>query len=210
MNTPEQSPDDDRWTSSMVLAMLASRGVSTAGARFESRQLRDWLPGMRDARRFGNTMQTLTRNGFVTQRMLVDRKTAESFAEYTVTAAGAAAIVKVAAGLARRSGPKGPHGKDRVVPPGSFAARLWALMRARGMLDAITAAETLVDAGGDVDRARRNAQRYMARWATAGAVTRSQRRVAGGAMRYVLVRDTPEPPAWTPKAQARAHAEGCA
>lgn len=195
--------EDLRWTSAAVLVTLAARGLGK-GDTFTSTQLRAWVPGLGEGNRFKRAMATLEANQFFTFRMHTEPGNAQSHAVYTVTPTGAEAIKAAASGAIRKSGPKGPHGKDRVVPPNTFAARLWALMRARRMLDTETAAATLVDAGQDVSKAARTAQRYLARWTSTGALAISKQRLPSGCKRYVLVTDSPTPPAWTDKAKARA------
>lgn len=195
--------EDLRWTSAAVLVALAARGLGK-GDTFTSTQLRAWVPGLREGNRFKRAMATLEANQFFSYRMHTEPGNAQSHAVYTVTPTGAEAIKAAASGAMRKSGPKGPHGKDRVVPPSTFAARLWALMRARQMLDTETAAATLVDAGDDVAKAAKTAQRYLARWTSTGALAVSKQRMPGGCKRYVLLKDSPMPPAWTEKAKARA------
>lgn len=202
---PPQQPQggDLRWTSAAVLVALAERGLK-AGDSCTSRQLRAWVPQLRTGQRLKHAAETLSGNGYLKAKPGLDAKTGVSFTTYTITSTGAEAVKAAAAGKQLKSGPKGPHGQDRAVPPTTFAARLWALMRARGMLDTDTAAATLVDAGGDVATAAKTAQRYFARWASTGALAESAQRLPGGRKRYVLVKDCgPNPPAWTPKAQAR-------
>lgn len=199
----QSAGEDLRWTSAAVLVALAERGLK-AGDSFTSRQLRAWVPQFRSGQRMKYSMETLSGNGYVRSAPCFDKKSCQNFTTYTITSTGAEAIKSAAAGRQLKSGPKGPHSQNRAVPPTTFAARLWSLMRARGMLDTETAAATLVDAGGDVATAAKNAQRYFARWASAGALTESSHRLPGGRKRYVLVKDSgPTPPAWTPKAKAR-------
>ncbi len=195
--------EDLRWTSAAVLVALAARGF-TAGKRFTNKELREWVPQLKAGHRFKHAVETLADNAFITSERLPFIEAADMLVLYTVTKTGAEAIKAAAGGALRKSGPKGPHGKDRTVPLDTFAARLWALMRARQMLDTESAAATLVDAGGDVATAAKTAQRYLARWASTGALAESKHRLPGGCKRYVLVQDSPTPPAWTPKAKARA------
>lgn len=197
--------EDLRWTSAAVLVALAARGLDK-GDTFTSTQLRAWVPALKEGNRFKRAMATLEANQFFSYRMHTEPGSAQSQAVYTVTTTGAEAIKAAASGTVRKSGPKGPHGKNRAVPPSTFAARLWALMRARQMLDTETAAATLVDAGQDVAKAAKTAQRYLARWSSTGALAVSKQRMPGGCKRYVLLKDSPEPPAWTEKAKARAAA----
>lgn len=194
---------DVRWVAAAVLRALAERGIAK-GQQFTSNDLRAWVPGLKVRAKLKHANATLIASGFVNHNMHVVGAT--SMGRYTLTAAGLEAVKAAAAGQQLRSGPKGPHSVDRTVGEGTFAARLWRLLRARQMLDTGTAAETLVDAGSDdsaVDRAAKTAQRYLARWASTGAVKESAQRLANGRKRYVLITDTPNPPAWTPKAKAR-------
>lgn len=195
--------EDQRWTSSALLVALAARGFK-AGDCFTAAQAREWVPALREGQRIKQAVQTLFNNQFVNSRRYIDHETGDTVTEYTLTTVGGEAVKAAKAGAVHASGPKGPHGKNRKVPADTFAARLWALMRARQMLDSDTAASTLVDAGDDYATAMKNAQRYLANWAKTGAITESRKRLAGNRKRYVLVNDTPEPPAWTPKARSRA------
>lgn len=204
MTAANAEPAEDlRWTSAAVLVALAARGF-TSGKRFTNKELREWVPQLKVGRRFKHAVETLVDNAFITSERLPFIDAADMLVRYTVTKTGAEAVKAAAGGALRKSGPKGPHTKDRAVAPTTFAARLWALMRARQMLDTETAAATLVDAGDDVAKAAKTAQRYLARWASTGALTESKHRMPGGCKRYVLVKDSPTPPAWTSKAVARA------
>lgn len=206
MGAPQQiDAANSRWVTSAVLVALAARLVHKGGT-FTSADLRAWVPGIKVQAQCKSAAATLQRCGFVTSEMRLD-KHGKSYARYTVTAEGEAAIKAVAGGQRHASGPKGPHQANRTVGSQTFAARLWALLRARGMLDGETAAATLVDAGQDVATAASTARRYLARWASTGAVMASRKREANGCKRFVLVNDCgPTPPAWTPKARARAGA----
>lgn len=194
--------EDLRWTSSALLVALAARDFK-AGHAFTADMAREWVPALAQGRRLKHAIETLTDNQFVTSRGFVIPETGKNVTEYTLTPVGGEAVKAAKSGQTRASGPKGPHSKDRKVPPATFAMRLWSLMRARRILDSDTAANTLVDAGGDCAVAMKTAQRYLANWAKTGAITESRQRLEGNRKRYVLVRDTPEPPAWTPKARAR-------
>lgn len=202
--------EDQRWTSSALLVALAVRGLK-AGDSFTAAQARKWVPQLQQGQRMKQAVQTLFNNQFVNSRRYIDQDTGDTVTEYTLTAVGGEAVKSARAGAVHASGPKGPHSCNRKVPAGTFASRLWALMRARRMLDSDTAASTLVDAGDDYAVAMKNAQRYLANWAKTGAIVESKQRLAGNRKRYVLINDTPEPPAWTPKARARnAQGEGTA
>jgi hypothetical protein len=194
--------EDLRWTSSALLVALAARDFK-AGHAFTADMAREWVPALSQGRRLKHAIETLTDNQFITSRVFIDKANARTVTEYTLTQVGGEAVKTAKAGHMRASGPKGPHTKDRKVPPAAFAMRLWSLMRARQVLDSDTAASTLVDAGGDCAVAMKTAQRYFANWAKTGAITESKHRLEGNRKRYVLVKDTPEPPAWTPKAKAR-------
>lgn len=208
--TVSPAGDSVRWVTGATLAALAARGLGK-GAVFTSRDLRQWIPQLK-SNSLGHAVETLIASGFVEHsRRVVAGSQAETLGHYTVTPQGDEAIKAAMGGASFKSGPKGPHSKDRLVPAQSFAFRLWALMRARRMLDSDSAAATLVDAGEDVAKAAKNAQRYFKRWASTGAIQESKHRLQGGRKRYVLVADCgPTPPAWTPKARARRSASSSA
>lgn len=198
---------DLRWVTSAVLVALAGRDKS-AGDTFTSQDMLQWVPSLTLAQR-KHAAHTLISMGFVTQETRIGER-ARSYSLYTITAEGEAAIKAIAQGEKLTSGPKGPHQVDRQPGSQTFAVRLWALMRARTILDSETAAETLVDAGDDtaIAKASKNAQRYLARWASTGALSAGREREANGCKRYVLTKDCgPMPPAWTPKAKARQAAQ---
>ncbi len=184
---------DVRWVSAAVLAALAARGLGK-GDKFTSQDLLAWVPGLKAERKRTHATTTLCRLGFVTY------KQRKGWGEYTVTAVGAEAVLVAAQGQLRKSGPKGPHGHRNAARPHSLAARLWALIRARKLLDADTAASLLVDAGADVATAAKTISRYLYRWAGAGYLQESAQRVGAvgtgnGFKRYVLVKDCgPTPP----------------
>lgn len=203
-NLQQPAEENLRWTSAAVLVALAARKMS-AGQQFTQDDLRAWVPQLAEGKRTKHALCTLTQNGLITSKLHHQPGTPDVIATYTLTTAGGEAIKAAADGQRLTSGPRGPHSKDRAVPRTTFAARLWALLRARQMLDTETAAATLVDAGGDVATAAKTAQRYLARWASTGALAVSAQRMANGCKRYVLVKDPgPIPPAWTEKARQRA------
>lgn len=207
MDNLQQPAENLHWTSAAVLFALASKKME-AGQTFTKADLHAWVPGLSDGQRTKHALHTLMQNGLITSELYSLPVTLIAVATYTVTVAGAEAIKAAADGQRLTSGPRGPHSKDRAVPRTTFAARLWALMRARQMLDTETAAATLVDAGNDVAKAAKTAQRYLARWAKTGALAVSAQRMANGCKRYVLVKDIgPVPPAWTEKARQRAKAQ---
>ena len=185
-----------RWVTAAALQALAQR-QAVAGNEFTAAQLGGWLgAGVTSEQRVHATTR-LCALGFVRHRVLViDGARVD---QYTLTAEGEAAVRAAAGGQVRKSGPKAAHGKRRALDPQSLSARLWALLRMRRMLDAESAASTLCDAGDDFDRMRASIRRYLRRWADAGAVQESARRInahgtSNGVKRFVLVNDTPRPP----------------
>lgn len=192
---------DLRWTTGAVLQALGENGLGMGGT-FTSGELAQWLPRVNRERRWEATkrMQDM---GLLTARMKFVQELTRREGHYTITEAGAAAIAAAMAGQVPRSGPKGTHPAHlRPAAPGSFAERLWALLRMRQVLDSDTAASTLVDAGGDVVKARKSASHYLRRWSQIGVVQESAQRVnrtgtSNGNKRYVLVKDCgPTPPVY--------------
>ena len=194
--------DDTRWVTSAMLAALAARSKAK-GDTFTSVNMREWVPALQTGTKCRNAAEKLLKLRWVTLKAIADKAAGSTYSQYTITAAGAAAIAAVASGKPHKSGPKGPHKVSRTPGNTTFIARLWALMRARGMLNSQDAASTLVDAGGDVKKAADYAQRCMAHWVAVGAVAESRVRETNGCKRYVLVKNTPTPPEWTATAQAR-------
>lgn len=203
-STTANKPTGDRWVTGAALAALAARGMAK-GDTFTVADLRLWLPQVA-AVGLKTVAVRLMKLNFVTSNRAVDVETAEIKSVYTITADGAAAIRVVAGGEAYGCGRKGLRYTGRKARTDTFVARLWALVRARKILDSASAAATLVDAGDDkkVRTAARHAKRYLALWASAGALEVSRVRLPNGCKRYVLVNDTgPTPPAWTRADQAR-------
>lgn len=201
--------DDLRWTTGAVLVALATHELGK-GDTFNSGQLGKWVPQLKVLKRRRYATHKLLEMGFVTAKnRFIDDRMVEQIGHYTITEAGAAAIQAAMAGIVPRSGPRGGHSVTRRPAPDSFVTRLWALFRARQILDSDTAASTLVDAGGDVEKARETASRYLNRWTKAGVCQESAQRVnavgtSRGFKRYVLVNDCgPTPPDWTPRARAK-------
>ncbi len=125
---------------------------------------------------------------------------------YQLTAEGMAAAAAAAQArkhaLLSAAGAKASRPRDSR----SFGARLWRLLRMRQTLTAPEAAETLVDAGGDVDRASATAAHYLRLWTAAHPqeIQLSKQQGARGAQRYVLVKDLgPVPPVTTGTKKAR-------
>lgn len=201
-STPSKPAADElRWITAAALAAMATRGLKK-GSQFLSTDLQAWVPEFKTRRRRMSATTRLCALGIVTCERLIDGQTAQTTGQYTVTARGAEAIKAAAQGRVHKSGPKGPHTNPRARGGSkTFSARLWALVRARKILDAETAATTLVDAGGDVTQAAKTARRYLHHWVKAGALQESVTRVnavgtSNGFKRYVLVNDCgPTPPA---------------
>lgn len=184
---------DTRWVTGEALTALAAQGLR-AGGEFTSGQLRTWSKRLRTGNGCAHATGKLIALGFVTAAMRANSDMSNREGVYTVTEAGAEAIKAAGSGYSHRSGPKVPHGHRNAAVPGSFAQRLWALLRARRMLDSDTAAQTLTDAGDDADKAAQRAARYFSDWHAAGAVQPSAQRLPGGCKRWVLVRDSVHPP----------------
>lgn len=179
-----------RWVTSIVLDQLKAHNVR-AGHELVNAQLREWT-GL-ETRRISSALKKLQQMEFVLRNGL----------SYTVTESGAAAIKSHASSF--KSGPKGPQAKGRSVPSNSFAMKLWKLLRVRTTLDCDLAASILVDAGDQAEyqRAKETASRYLNRWAKTPLVSTSRDYKRGTCKRYVLVKDSPVPPAWSPQAKAR-------
>lgn len=179
-----------RWVTAQVLAELKSRKVR-AGHELVNAQLREWT-GLQ-TRQIGSALKKLQQLEFVLR----------NGKSYTVTQSGATAIESHVSTL--KSGPKGPQENGRAVPEHAFAMKLWKLLRVRITLDCDAAASVLVDAGNEDEfkRAKQTASRYLNRWAKTPHVSTSREYKRGTCKRYVLIKDSPEPPAWSAKAQAR-------
>lgn len=188
-----------RWVTAEVLQLLAQRRL-VRGSVFSAAELAAWLAGRLTPAQRVHATSRLCALGFLAHRHTMSEDGLDRTDLYTLTAEGAAAVREAAAGQVRKSGPKGAHGKRHAVDPQSLSARLWALLRMRRMIDSESAASTLCDAGGgDFERQRASIRRYLHRWAEAGAVQESARRVnahgnSNGLKRYVLTADAPEPP----------------
>lgn len=173
-----------KWVTAAALAALAENGKTRRGATFTIQQLRQWAPGL-----VGEKAR------FATEKLKkLEYIETTKPGHYVITGDGAAAVKAAAEGKVLKSGQHGP--KNRPPAPESFAARLWALLRARKVIDSGTAAATLIDVGGDVAAGEIRAQLYLRKWERVGAVAASKRRLADGRKQYVLVQDTPNPPEW--------------
>jgi len=193
-----------RWVTAHVLARLAATGC-VAGSRFTSLWLASAVDGygISTEQRQHATGQML-KLGFLKHRVAVIA--GERCVDYTVTEEGAQAIAQAAAGLVRKSGPKGSR-KPSPVRPEALATRLWNLVRMRQVVDSDACTQLLCNAGEqEFKRVRATVQKTLRRWELAGALQAGERRVqvpgqppsSNGNKRYVLVKDSPLPPAWSP------------
>lgn len=185
-----------RWTTAEALASLAAHGM-VEGSTFTTSQLREWVP-LDTAGKVKYVTRKLVALNFVDAgRALKAGASLDQEGRYTVTLSGAAAIKSAGQGHVRKSGNPGQSLPPRPPAPGSLAMRVWALLRARKVLDAGSASETLCDAGEDISSTTKTITTYLRRWAKTGALQASARRLASGFKQYVLVKDSPEPPVWT-------------
>lgn len=190
------------WVTGAALQALAAQKLK-AGDAFTRAQLKAWEPRLGVGKKMKSACEKLLELGFVTSQQEPVPGAFNWQASYTITPAGKQAMAGAASGKPLRSGPKGPHSKNRVVGSHTFIARLWRLLRTRNVLDADTAASTLCDTPEEYSLAVKSARRYFHRWAQVGAVTESRVRTASQCKRYVLTQDSVEPPVWTAKALAR-------
>lgn len=191
-----------KWVTAAALQALAKQ-FSDQGwglrSEFTANELADWTVGSLTADQRVHATTRLCALGFLNHRVgLIE---GDRHDIYTVTPEGAAAIQAAASGQVRKSGPKTTR-KGNPVNPDAFSTRLWNLLRIRKMLTPRQAAETLCDAGDDdFDTRRATARKCLRRWANAGALEESEKRIgaegtSNGDKRYVLVKDSPTPPVW--------------
>jgi len=190
-----------RWVTAAVLQVLADM-VLRQGDWFSSAQLALWTDGVLTPEQRVHATSRLCALDFVTHKVVV--VDGERVDHYTVTADGAAAIQAAAQGHVRKSGPKGSRAPNP-VRPGDLTTRLWALVRLRKIIDSEDAARTLCDAGEqDFERVRATVRKTLRRWELAEALQAGSRLIkrrddpttSNGNKRYVLVRDSVEPPRW--------------
>lgn len=190
------------WVTATMLQTLAEH-EHEAGGVLTAATLRAWTAGRLSPVQYGHATAKMCALGFFLHRPRVIN--GERVDTYVLTDDGIAAIDAACSGAVRKSGPKVSR-KPNPVDPQSLTARLWQLMRVRRMLDTETATHTLCDAGdpAEFERRRETVRRTLHRWASAGAIAESARRVnlpgqaatSNGCKRFVLVVDTPLPPAW--------------
>ena len=162
-----------RWVTAAVLQALAAQEAAK-GTVFTAGQLDGWLGGALTPEQRVNATTRLCALGFLTHSVRFGYRGRND--EYRLTADGAAAVAEAAAGQVRKSGPKAAHGKRHALDPQSLSARLWALLRMRRMIDAeARPARCAMPAAPTTARASRSAA--TRRWADAGAVQESARRV---------------------------------
>lgn len=195
---PLQPTEPVRWVTATVLAALSERHL-VAGSEFTAPQLASWVEPPLSAEQRVHASSRLCALGFLRHRMEVlgdDRVDV-----YALTPDGQEAVEAAAAGQVRKSGPKGSR-KPNVPAADAFSTRLWNLMRIRKMLTPAEGAELLGNAGDDdFERRRATARKCLRRWANAGALQESVRRIGAGGQsngdkRYVLVKDSALPPNW--------------
>lgn len=192
------TPEPVRWVTATVLAALAQRHL-VAGSEFTAPMLAGWVQPPLTTEQRVHASSRLCALGFLRHRMVVEGD--DRLDIYTLTPDGQVAVEAAAAGQVRKSGPKGSR-KPNVPSPDAFSTRLWNLMRIRKMLTPAEGAELLGNAGDeDFERRRATARKCLRRWANAGALQESVRRVGGGGQsngdkRYVLVKDSTLPPNW--------------
>jgi hypothetical protein len=187
-----------RWVTATVLAALAERHL-VAGSEFTAAQLATWVQPPLTAEQRVHASSRLCSLGFLRHRMELQADVQVDI--YALTPDGQQAVEAAAAGQVRKSGPKGSR-KPSAPPADAFSTRLWNLMRIRKMLTPAEGAELLGNAGDDdFERRRATARKCLRRWANAGALQESVRRVGAGGQsngdkRYVLVKDSTLPPNW--------------
>lgn len=201
MTTSTPTTGATRWVTAAVLQVLADQHYR-AGQQFLAGQLAAWTAGVLTPEQRVHASSRLCALGFVTHSVVVlDANRADL---YTVTADGAAAIQAAAQGHVRKSGPKGSRAPNP-VRAGDLTTRLWALVRLRKIIDSEDAARTLCDAGEqDFERVRATVRKTLRRWELAEALQAGSRLIkrrgdpvqSSGNKRYVLVRDSVEPPRW--------------
>lgn len=204
-STPTISPAT-RWVTAAVLHALARHTIVEGGC-FTATQLADWVPELTAEQRVHATTR-LCALGFVRHQVQVISGQREDV--YTVTADGNTAIEAAAQGHVRKSGPKGTR-QPNPVRDDALSTKLWALVRLRKVIDSDSAARTLCNAGDDdFDRVRASVRKTLRRWELAGALaagsrllkTRTDPTHSNGSKRYVLVRDSVQPPRWAQAVKA--------
>lgn len=198
-----------RWVTATVLRELGLR-AQHPGAKFTASELATWTEGTLTHEQRVHASSRLCALKFVEHGVAV--VDGQRHDVYTITTDGWAAMQAAVGGHVRKSGPKGTR-KPNPVNPESLAARLWSLVRLRKIVEVDAAAQTLCMAGDD-DYARVHATvaRTLRRWELCGALQAAAKRVkrdvarSNGTKRYVLVRDSLEPPRWRPAIKAQREA----
>lgn len=186
------------WVTAEALKALAARPLS-AGSEFSAVDLAAWTASTLTPEQRVHATSRLCMLSFVRHHVAViaDERTDV----YTITPDGCAAIQAARLGQVRKSGPKTTR-KGNPVKASAFSTRLWQLVRIRKILTPREAAETLCDAGeDDFERRRDTARKCLRRWCNAGALAEGKKRVgaegnSNGDKRYVLLKDSAEPPTW--------------
>lgn len=203
-STPTVAPTaatTTRWVTATVLRVLADM-VMREGDWFLAGQLATWTACMLTTEQRVHATTRLCALGFIKHKVSVDAGARVD--HYTVTADGAAAIQAAADGHVRKSGPKTTRAANPVRAD-ALTTRLWSLVRLRKIIDSDEAARTLCDAGDqDFERVRATVRKTLRRWELAEALAAGSRLIkrrdapasSNGNKRYVLVRDSVEPPRW--------------
>jgi hypothetical protein len=189
------------WHTVEALVVLAKHVRSTS-ATFTRANLVAWSKAFQERPRSAQHALNLLAAGGLVRRIPrpADAKPAKSGTwTYVITADGLVAAKAARAARARTAMVEGVRKANASRPraTSSFVAKLWSLLRMRTTLTAADAAQTLVDAGADVERATRTASTYLRAWARLhpDAIKVSAKTETRGAYRFVLVRDLgPNPP----------------
>ncbi|MGE4244180.1 hypothetical protein [Ramlibacter sp.] len=184
---PVKGSETARESTYAVFAAISERAAAP-GFRFSTGDVREWVPHVTriDAGRITARMVEL---GFARS---IDPKKRERFSRFVLTREGFAGVRAAQPGQ-RRTEP----GWRQPERPDSFIDRLWKLLRMRHVLDPVTAASTLVDAGEDeraLKRAAHAASQYLRAWARQGFVCESRGRAGNGCKQYVLQKDAARAP----------------
>lgn len=201
-----------RWVTAAALHALARHTIVEGGC-FTAAQLADWTVDDLTPEQRVHATTRLCALGFLHHQVQVRDGQREDV--YTVTADGNAAIEAAAAGHVRKSGPKGTRAANPVRSD-ALSTKLWALVRLRKVIDSDSAARTLCNAGeDDFNSVRATVRKTLRRWELAGALqagsrllkTRDDPMHSNGSKRYVLVRDSVDPPRWRQVLKAAATAQ---
>lgn len=139
-----------------------------------------------------NACEKLVQHGYLNRNRCAGGKVKPG--QYTLTRSGRLAME---AGAKLISGPKGPHGKPKIVV-NTLREKVWRALRIRQKLSAPEAVSLLCDADADSETLKRmadNVQKYLRTLRRAGYLADMRREpgsslTSNGFKRYLLVRDT--------------------